>query len=43
MDNKIDSQEAHCWVADIDINLIYHINIELQTEESVMEEKSHVL
>lgn len=42
MENKIDSREAHSWVADIDINLIYHINIELQAVESVVEEKSHV-
>lgn len=36
------SREDHSWVADIDINLIYHINIELQAVESVVEEKSHV-
>lgn len=43
MENKIDPQEAHSLVADIDIHLIYHTNIALQTEVSAVEEESCVL
>lgn len=43
MENKINPQEARSLVADIDIHLIYHTNIALQTEVSAVEEKSHVL
>ena len=43
MENKIEPHEGHSLVADIDIHLIYHTNIALQTEVSAVGEKSSVL